>query len=78
MKSNGFLKAADQKAWFNLLKLPEAAPLSQQVKALIQAGDAVLYKLYQYVKDKDGHIDEQIDRNTGVQKSARDLTWSYA
>jgi len=24
------------------------------------------------------HITEQIDRNSGLQKSAKDLTWSYA
>lgn len=37
-----------------------------------------MYRLYQNVKGDNGHVAEQIDRNTGVQKSARDLTWSYA
>ena len=37
-----------------------------------------MYRLYQHVKGDDGHIAEQIDRNSGVQKSANDLTWSYA
>lgn len=37
-----------------------------------------MYRLYQHVKGDNGHIAEQIDRNTGVQKSAADLTWSYA
>ena len=45
---------------------------------MIQAGDAVMYRLYQHVKGDNGHIAEQIDRNSGVQKSANDLTWSYA
>jgi GH15 family glucan-1,4-alpha-glucosidase len=44
----------------------------------VSAGDAVMYRLYQHVKGDNGHIAEQIDRNNGVQKSAKDLTWSYA
>jgi len=78
MQSNGFLKQSDRKAWFQLLKLPQTASLHQQVKAMVEAGDAVLYRLYQHVKGDNGHIAEQIDRNSGVQKSANDLTWSYA
>ena len=78
MQSNGFLKASDRKAWSELLKVPENAPIQEQVKAMIQAGDAVLYRMYQHVKGDNGHIAEQIDRNSGVQKSANDLTWSYA
>lgn len=35
-------------------------------------------KLYKYVKGDGGHIAEQIGRNSGVQTSAKDLTWSYA
>jgi GH15 family glucan-1,4-alpha-glucosidase len=37
-----------------------------------------MYRLYQHVKGDNGHIAEQIDRSTGAQKSAKDLTWSYA
>jgi GH15 family glucan-1,4-alpha-glucosidase len=37
-----------------------------------------MYRLFQHVKSDNGHIDEQIDRSSGVQKSAHDLTWSYA
>lgn len=35
-------------------------------------------RLFLHVKDRDGHIDEQISKTTGVQTSAKDLTWSYA
>jgi GH15 family glucan-1,4-alpha-glucosidase len=35
-------------------------------------------RLYKYVKNDGGHIAEQIGRNSGVQTSAKDLTWSYA
>jgi glucoamylase len=37
-----------------------------------------MYRLYQKVKGDNGHISEQIDRNSGAQKNAKDLTWSYA
>lgn len=48
------------------------------MQAAISAGDAVMYRLHSHVKSDDGHIAEQIDRNNGAQKSAKDLTWSYA
>lgn len=37
-----------------------------------------MYRLYSKVKADNGHIAEQIDRNNGAQKNAKDLTWSYA
>lgn len=45
--------------------------------AALEAGDAVMFRLYQHVKDDGGHIAEQIDKNSGKQTSAKDLTWSY-
>ena len=78
MESNGFLKEEDRQAWFDILKLPETATLKQQVESAIKAGDSVMNLLYSHVKNGGGHIAEQIDKNTGAQKSANDLTWSYA
>lgn len=78
MKSNGYEDLEDKAAWSDLLKIPEGASLYEHVNAAIGAGDAVMYRLYQHVKNDGGHIAEQIDRNNGVQKSAKDLTWSYA
>ena len=78
LESNGFAKEADRKAWFELLKLPETASLREQVKSAIEAGDSVMYRLYNLVKNDGGHIAEQLDRSTGTQKSAKDLTWSFA
>ena len=77
-ESNGFESIEDRQAWFSLLKLPESASFTQQVEAAIKAGDSIMYRLYQHVKNDGGHIAEQIDRNAGQQKSANDLTWSYA
>jgi len=45
--------------------------------AMGNAGDSVLYRIYNHVKNDGFHLAEQIDRNTGAQASAKDLTWSY-
>ena len=42
------------------------------------AGDSVLSKLWCYVKGDGGRIDEQMDKVSGNQTSAKSLTWSYA
>lgn len=46
--------------------------------AMLSAGDAVMTRIYSHVKNDGGHLAEQLDRETGVQKSAKDLSWSYA
>ena len=76
--SNGFSDSLDQDSWHQLLKISSGSSLRSQVKAALHAGDAVLYRMFQNVKDDGGHISEQMDRNNGTQKSAHDLTWSYA
>lgn len=48
------------------------------MKASLSAGDAIMYRLYQHVKNDKGHIAEQIGKTSGAQTSANDLTWSYA
>lgn len=50
----------------------------QLASLLINAGDSVLQRIYTHVKDGGFHLAEQIDRNTGESKSAKDLSWSYA
>jgi glucoamylase len=42
------------------------------------AGDSVLLRLRSHVTAREFHLDEQIDRDSGEQMSAKDLTWSYA
>ena len=46
--------------------------------AQISAGDAVLTRLWYCVKNDGGRIDEQMSKVSGVQLSAKSLTWSYA
>jgi len=73
-----FLSEADHGEWKELLKLGEGATASDFVASAKNAGDSVMTRLYSHVKDDGGRIDEQIDRETGVQKSAKTLTWSHA
>jgi len=44
----------------------------------LRAGDSVLLRLRNHVEADGFHLSEQIDRTTGEQVSASDLTWSYA
>ena len=66
------------KAWKEVLNLGENATASDFVSASMGAGDSVLTRVYTHVKNDGGRIDEQIDKETGVQMSAKTLTWSHA
>lgn len=44
---------------------------------LLGAGDAILNLMKTYLTNG-MHMNEQIDRDTGILKSAKDLTWNYA
>ncbi len=46
--------------------------------AFCRAGDSVLLRVREHVKADGGHLSEQIDKNSGKQTNAHDLTWSYA
>lgn len=79
IEANGFQNSEDKAAWAELLNMENKnASTEEMAQAMLSAGDAVMYRLFQHVKDRDGHIDEQISKTTGVQTSAKDLTWSYA
>ena len=68
----------DQSAWAELLNIHKNGSAEDFIQAAVSAGDAVMYRLFKHVNDRDGHIDEQISKTTGIQTSAKDLTWSYA
>jgi glucoamylase len=65
-------------AWGDALgeAFPEDAAAAADL--FLRAGDSVLLRLRAHVEADGFHLDEQIDRNTGAQTSAADLTWSYA
>jgi glucoamylase len=54
-----------------------AAPHSTSMRALIERGDAYLETVRAYTPPS-GDLSEQFDQNTGVQRSAQQLAWSYA
>mmetsp|Transcript_77970 Transcript_77970/g.252946 ORF Transcript_77970/g.252946 Transcript_77970/m.252946 type:complete len:1172 (-) Transcript_77970:347-3862(-) len=50
-----------------------------EARDFVAAGDAVLMRIRHHIGFfDDWHLFEQIDRNTGKQYNAEDLTWSYA
>jgi len=40
------------------------------------AGDSMMNRLYYHVKGNNFHLSEQLDKNSGFEKNANDLTWS--
>ncbi len=60
------------------MNIERGASTLEFAQAALSAGDAVMNRLFKYVKNDGGHIAEQIGRNSGSQTSAKDLTWSYA
>jgi glucoamylase len=76
--NQGFEELEDQHSWHDLLKIDRSASRLEFAQAAVKAGDAVMWRLYKYVKNDGGHIAEQISRSSGAQVSAKDLTWSYA
>ena len=77
-ENNGFEEEEDQEAWSQLLNIPKDSSTDDFVKASISAGDSVMNRLYEHVKNDGSHIAEQISKTGGNQVSAKDLTWSYA
>jgi len=72
------LDPVENKEWLKLLQIKSEITASEFARAQSSAGDAVMTRLWEYVKDDGGRIDEQIDKHTGAQASAQSLTWSYA
>jgi len=60
-------------AWATFLGQPGPASPAD----LVAGGDAVLLRIRHHVGN-DLRLHEQIDRHTGLQYNAKDLTWSYA
>jgi len=59
--------------WMDLLNLVEGSTATDYIAAATAAGDSVMTRMWTHVKDDDGEIDEQMDRETGAQKSAKNL-----
>lgn len=64
------------KLWKQALNI-ETIP-SNQSEFFKAQGDGILLRIKKYIQNYSFHMYEQIDKNTGKQISAYDLTWSYA
>ena len=80
ISANGIPSATAMSQWKTAFNSPSDLPTSASDLAAVFAaqGDGVLLRLRTHVTANNFHLDEQIDRNSGVQMSAEDLTWSYA
>eukprot|EP00729_Bicosta_minor_P007781 gene7781-25667_t len=58
--------------------LREEATAAELASAMLNAGDGVLDRIKYHTQGNKLHQPEQLDRDSGVEKSATDLTWSYA
>jgi glucoamylase len=85
-QQENLLTDLDYDVWaetLNIERVSNGVGLSAQelAAAMAGAGDGVMTRLRNHVKNApDGpfHLAEQIDRETGIPMSAKDLTWSYA
>eukprot|EP00759_Apiculatamorpha_spiralis_P025738 PhF_6_TR29100/c0_g1_i1/m.42442/K01178/SGA1; glucoamylase len=50
----------------------------EQAKVLLSLGDGALLRVRYHTAGLGFHMYEQLDKNTGFETSAKDLTWSYA
>lgn len=82
--SNGVTPSTEA-AWHKTLDvlrynttLIRAGSASDLAQALATTGDGVLLRIRYHTVGSGLHMPEQLDRNTGVETSATDLTWSYA
>ena len=78
LESNVGLDLEARNNWSDLLSIDRDSSVREIAMAASQAGDAVLFRLWGHVKNDGGRIDEQIGKTSGVQTSAKGLTWSYA
>ena len=79
IKTEGLPPTAAQAAWADVFSLPSfpSSPV-EAADLFLRAGDGILLRVRHHVESDGFHLAEQIDRASGEQKSAQDLTWSYA
>jgi len=52
--------------------------VEEAAEGAFQMGDDILFRIKFHIEDYDLHMSEQIDKYTGLEANAKDLTWSYA
>lgn len=77
--NNALPSSASQAVWADVFGVDSfPSTVAKASDMFLRAGDSVLLRLYNHVQPEGFHLYEQIDRSTGAQLSATDLTWSYA
>ncbi|CAE8614635.1 unnamed protein product [Polarella glacialis] len=73
------LSTSERAAWVEALRVPASFHKDfGSAEDFVSAGDSVLSRLRGHIVEADDmHLYEQIDRHTGKQYNAKDLTWSY-
>ena len=66
------------RAWSEHAGIPNDVGLRQFANAMKEQGDAVMKRLRYHTHGAGFHLSEQLDKNTGFEIAAEDLTWSYA
>ena len=77
---------AQWRRFFSLILSPEKRKEIEGVeftyvtfaRAVSQSGDDVLFRLRSHVESYGFHLSEQLDKVTGLEGNAKDLTWAYA
>lgn len=75
VKQHGLPDSNTLAVWADVFGVSQSAINANTFAA---AGDSVMARIRYHVAGKNFHLDEQLDRNTGFEISAEDLTWSYA
>eukprot|EP00933_Yihiella_yeosuensis_P021364 TRINITY_DN16907_c0_g3_i1.p1 TRINITY_DN16907_c0_g3~~TRINITY_DN16907_c0_g3_i1.p1 ORF type:complete len:502 (+),score=92.37 TRINITY_DN16907_c0_g3_i1:48-1553(+) len=71
------LTSSEISAWKDALSADD--DFAGEAEDFIAAGDSILSRLRSHIADEENmHLYEQLDRNSGKQYNAQDLTWSYA
>ena len=80
VRARGSLTASEYAAWAPIVGLDanSVADVGTVADAMAGSADGVLIRIRHHVKSNGFHLNEQLNRGTGVPMSASDLTWSYA
>ena len=80
VRARGSLTATEYAAWAPIVGLDanSVADAGTVADAMAGSADGVLIRIRHHVKSNGFHLNEQLNRGTGVPMAAGDLTWSYA
>lgn len=79
LRANGTVSATSLAVWNGVLDASlQAHDAKSLANSLISAADGVMQRLEALVKSSSYQLSEQLDKASGVERSAVNLTWSYA